>query len=134
MDGMMGLGPTVAMASKAQRSGKMFTEVYADYVRLHDDYARNVAQIEDGVRFNFSFLCPSAGLCLNIGFFRRLSSQQCIEYERLQSDQLASQLSQALADRDGQATVAQEISSEVPKERAREPAPSKAVVVRSNTY
>lgn len=64
-DGMMGLSPTVAMASKAQRTGKTFTEVYADYVRLQDDYARKSAeydhmdrtlgevlsQIEERVRF-----------------------------------------------------------------------------------
>jgi nucleoprotein TPR len=65
MDGMMGLSPTVAMASKAQRAGKTFTEVYADYVRLQDDYAKKsaeydhmdrtlsevLAQIEERVRF-----------------------------------------------------------------------------------
>jgi nucleoprotein TPR len=34
MQGIMGLSPTVAMASRTQRSGKTFTEVYADYVRL----------------------------------------------------------------------------------------------------
>jgi len=39
MDGMMGLSPTVAMASKAQRPDKTFTE---DYVRLQDDYARTL--------------------------------------------------------------------------------------------
>jgi nucleoprotein TPR len=66
IDGMMGLSPTVAMASKAQRAGKTFTEVYADYVRLQDDYAKKsaeydhmdrtlsdvLAQIEERVRFN----------------------------------------------------------------------------------
>lgn len=64
-DGIIGLSPTVAMASKAQRSGKTFTEVYADYVRLQDEYARKsaeydhmdrtlssvLAQIEERVRF-----------------------------------------------------------------------------------
>lgn len=38
--GMMGLSPTVAMASRAQRSGKTFTEVYADYIKLQEDFAR----------------------------------------------------------------------------------------------
>lgn len=46
MDGMMGLSPTVAMASKAQRSGKTFTEVYADYVRLQEDYAKKSAEFD----------------------------------------------------------------------------------------
>lgn len=45
-DGMMGLSPTVAMASRAQRSGKTFTEVYADYIRLQEDYARKSTEYE----------------------------------------------------------------------------------------
>jgi hypothetical protein len=45
-DGIIGLSPTVAMASKAQRSGKTFTEVYADYVRLQDEYARKSAEYD----------------------------------------------------------------------------------------
>jgi nucleoprotein TPR len=45
-DGMMGLSPTVAMASKAQRSGKTFTEVYADYVRLQEEYAKKSAEYD----------------------------------------------------------------------------------------
>ena len=32
--GMMGLSPTVAIASRVQKGGKTFTEVYADYVKL----------------------------------------------------------------------------------------------------
>ncbi len=65
LDGMMGLSPTVAMASKAQKTGKTFTEVYADYVRLQEDYAKKsaeydhmdrtltevLAQIEERVRY-----------------------------------------------------------------------------------
>jgi hypothetical protein len=38
-DGMMGLSSIVAMASKAQQTGKTFTEVYADHVRLQEEYA-----------------------------------------------------------------------------------------------
>lgn len=38
--GLMSLSPTVAMASRAQKGGKTFTEVYADYVKLQEDYAR----------------------------------------------------------------------------------------------
>ena len=44
--GMMGLSPTVAMASRAQRSGKTFTEVYADHVRLQDEYAKKSAEYD----------------------------------------------------------------------------------------
>lgn len=45
-EAMMALSPTVAMASKAQRSGKTFTEVYADYVRLQDEYAKKSAEYD----------------------------------------------------------------------------------------
>lgn len=38
--GMMGLSPTVAMASRVQRGGKTFTEVYADYVKLQEEFAK----------------------------------------------------------------------------------------------
>ena len=44
--GMMGLSPTIAMASKAQRAGKMFTEVYSDYVRLQEEYAKKSAECD----------------------------------------------------------------------------------------
>lgn len=46
VDGMMGLSPTVAMASRSQRSGKTFTEVYADYVRLQEEYAKKSAEYD----------------------------------------------------------------------------------------
>ena len=45
-DAMMGLSPTVAMASRSQRSGKTFTEVYADYVRLQEEYAKKSAEYD----------------------------------------------------------------------------------------
>jgi nucleoprotein TPR len=44
--GMLGLSPTVAMASKAQRSGKTFTEVYTDFVRLQEEYARKCVEYD----------------------------------------------------------------------------------------
>ena len=44
--GMIGLSPTVAMASRSQRSGKTFTEVYADYVKLQEEYARKSAEYD----------------------------------------------------------------------------------------
>lgn len=80
----MGLSPTVAMASRSQRSGKTFTEVYADYVRLQEDYARKsaeydhmdrtlsavLAQIEERVRM----LWNMSSLSLTCGSFRHLFS------------------------------------------------------------
>lgn len=46
VDGMMGLSPTVAMASRAQKTGKTFTEVYADYVRLQEQFAKKSAEYD----------------------------------------------------------------------------------------
>jgi nucleoprotein TPR len=45
-DGIMGLSPTVAMISKVQKSGKTFSEVYADYVRLQEEYNQKCLEIE----------------------------------------------------------------------------------------
>lgn len=44
---MFGLSPTVAMVSKVQKSGKTFTEVYADYVRLQEDFARKSVEYDN---------------------------------------------------------------------------------------
>ncbi len=46
IEGMVGLSPTVAMASRVQRSGKTFTEVYADYIRLQEEYAKKCAEYD----------------------------------------------------------------------------------------
>jgi nucleoprotein TPR len=46
-DGMLGLSPTVAMASRVQKTGKTFTEVYADYVKLQEDYRRKCAEYDN---------------------------------------------------------------------------------------
>ena len=45
-DAMLGLSPTVAMASRVQKSGKTFTQVYADYVRLEEEYAKKCAEYD----------------------------------------------------------------------------------------
>ena len=44
--GIIGLSPTVAMASRAQRGGKSFTEVYSDYVRLQEEYQRKCEEYD----------------------------------------------------------------------------------------
>lgn len=46
LDGMMGLSPTVALASRSQRGGKTFTEVYADYVKLQAEYSSKCLEHE----------------------------------------------------------------------------------------
>ncbi|KAL0960729.1 hypothetical protein HGRIS_005754 [Hohenbuehelia grisea] len=105
---MMGLSPTIAMASKAQRSGKTFTEVYADYVRLQEDYAKKCAEYDHMDRTLTAVLAQ-------IEERAPILSQQRSEYERLQSEaaQLASQLSQALSERDAQASVAHDTTQKL---------------------
>ena len=63
---LVGLSPGLAMISRMQKSGKTFTEVYADYVRLQEELAKKnveydrmdrtlaevLAQIEERVSFN----------------------------------------------------------------------------------
>ncbi len=44
--GIIGLSPTVAIASRAQRGGKSFTEVYSDYIKLQDEYSRKCAEYD----------------------------------------------------------------------------------------
>ncbi|KAF9468626.1 hypothetical protein BDZ94DRAFT_685796 [Collybia nuda] len=109
-DGIIGLSPTVAMASKAQRSGKTFTEVYADYVRLQDEYARKSAEYDHMDR-------TLSAVLAQIEERAPILSQQRIEYERLQSEasQLAAQLAQALADRDHQSNLAQDNAQKLSK-------------------
>ncbi|PBK97398.1 hypothetical protein ARMGADRAFT_637587 [Armillaria gallica] len=110
LDGMMGLSPTVAMASKAQKTGKTFTEVYADYVRLQEDYAKKSAEYDHMDRTLTEVLAQ-------IEERAPILSQQRIEYERLQTEaaQLASQLAQALSDRDNQVILAQENAQKLGK-------------------
>ncbi|KAK7048611.1 protein MLP1 [Favolaschia claudopus] len=107
-DAIMGLSPTVAMVSKAQKTGKTFTEVYTDYVRLQEDFARKCTEYD---RMDQTL----ASVLAQIEERAPILSQQRAEYERLQSEasHLASQLSQALADRDSQASLAQENSQKL---------------------
>ncbi|OBZ68761.1 Nucleoprotein TPR [Grifola frondosa] len=101
--GMMGLSPTVAMASRAQRSGKTFTEVYSDYIRLQEEFSRKCAEYDHMDR-------TLAAVLAQIEERAPVLTQQRIEYERLQSEasQLASQLAQALAERDAYAAASEE--------------------------
>ncbi|KAH9480632.1 Protein MLP1-like protein [Psilocybe cubensis] len=110
IDGIMGLSPTVAMASRSQRSGKTFTEVYADYVRLQEEYAKKCAENDHMDR-------TLSAVLAQIEERAPILSQQRIEYERLQveASQLGSQLSQAIADRDSQANLAQEQTQKLNK-------------------
>ncbi|KAF8827808.1 hypothetical protein HHX47_DHR4000286 [Lentinula edodes] len=109
-DGLVGLSPTIAMVSKTQKSGKSFTEVYADYVRLQDLYekkcieSKNMEAAMEDVLAQLEERAP-------------VLSQQRIEYERLQSEasQLASELAQAISDRDVQYQAAQDNAQKLHK-------------------
>ncbi|KAJ7236740.1 hypothetical protein B0H12DRAFT_1139991 [Mycena haematopus] len=100
-DGMMGLSPTVAMVSKAQKSGKTFTEVYTDYVRLQEEFARKCAEYD---RMDQTL----SNVLAQIEERAPILSQQ-----RSEASHLASQLAQALSDRDSQATLAQETTQKL---------------------
>jgi len=108
--GMMGLSPTVAMASRAQRSGKTFTEVYAEHVKLQEEYARKSAEYDHMDR-------TLQAVLTQIEERAPILTQQRLEYERLQVEagQLASQLASALTDRDANATLAQDSSQKLKK-------------------
>ncbi|KAF8265884.1 hypothetical protein EI94DRAFT_1734451 [Lactarius quietus] len=108
--GLMSLSPTVAIASRAQRSGKTFTEVYADHVRLQDEYAKKCAEYDRMDR-------TLAQVLAQIEERAPILAQQRAEYERLQSEasQLASQLADALSDRDASASNASEVSQRLSK-------------------
>ncbi|KAG6903157.1 hypothetical protein C0995_004704 [Termitomyces sp. Mi166 len=108
--GILSLSPTVAMASKTQRRGKGFTEVYADYVRLQEEYAAKCAEYDHMDRTLSSVLGQ-------IEERAPILSQQRAEYERLKSEaaQLASQLAQAISDRDGQANLASDNAQKLQK-------------------
>jgi len=43
-DGIGSLSPTIAIASRTQRGGKTFTEVYTEFVKLREDYAKKVME------------------------------------------------------------------------------------------
>jgi nucleoprotein TPR len=127
VDAMIGLSPTVAMASRVQRSGKTFTEVYADYVQLQEEYAKKCAEYDHMDRTLSSVLAQIEErvgflLCYSFNFTNQMLqapilSQQRIEYERLQVEaaQLGSQLSQALSERDTQHNNTQELSQKLAK-------------------
>ncbi|KAI5827114.1 hypothetical protein K523DRAFT_340270 [Schizophyllum commune Tattone D] len=93
------LSPTVAMASRAQKGGKTFTEVYAEYVKLQDDFAKKSAECEHMERTLTQVLAQ-------IEERAPILSQQRAEYERVSAEAalLSTQLSQAIVERDTLAT------------------------------
>ncbi|KAH7340679.1 hypothetical protein B0J17DRAFT_612069 [Rhizoctonia solani] len=83
------LSPTAQLASRTQKGGKSYTEVYADYVRMSDELSKQkleTRRLEDCL----------AGILRDIEERAPLLTEQRIEYERLQ--QTAADLTQQLAD------------------------------------
>ncbi|KAM5539450.1 hypothetical protein V8D89_006902 [Ganoderma adspersum] len=108
--GMFGLSPTVAMASRAQRGGKSFTEVYSDYIKLQEEFSRKCAEYDHMDR-------TLSAVLAQIEERAPILTQQRAEYDRLQAEstQLASQLSQTLSERDALATAAEENGQKLQK-------------------
>ncbi|KAH7885445.1 hypothetical protein F5I97DRAFT_1885511 [Phlebopus sp. FC_14] len=109
-DAMLGLSPTVAMVSRVQKGGKTFTEVYADYVRLEEEYAKKCAEYDHMDR-------TLSDVLAQIEERAPILAQQREEYERLQVEatQLSTQLSTALAERDANASSLQETTQKLKK-------------------
>ncbi|KAF8758947.1 Filament-forming protein [Rhizoctonia solani] len=83
------LSPTAQLASRSQKGGKSYTEVYADYVRMSDELSKQkleTRRLEECL----------AGILRDIEERAPLLTEQRIEYERLQ--QTAADLTQQLAD------------------------------------
>lgn len=75
---IMGLSPTITMASRAQMAGKTFTEVYVDHVRLQDAYGRKCREYETMEK-------ALNGVLNQIEEKAPVLAKQCIEYDRLVS-------------------------------------------------
>ncbi|KAJ3573187.1 hypothetical protein NP233_g2600 [Leucocoprinus birnbaumii] len=112
-DALMGLSPTVAIASRSQKSGKTFTEVYTEFVKLKEDYAKKVMEYDHMERTLESVLAQ-------IQERAPILSQQRNEYERTQVEaaELTRQLNLVIAERDAQARFAQESSQKYNKSTA----------------
>ncbi|KAI6016239.1 hypothetical protein EDC04DRAFT_2577700 [Pisolithus marmoratus] len=109
-DAMFGLSPTVAMVSRVQKGGKTFTEVYADYVRLEEEYAKKCAEYDHMDRTLSEVLAQ-------IEERAPILAQQREDYERLQVEatQLSTQLSAAISERHANAASIQELSQKIQK-------------------
>ncbi|KAJ2925786.1 hypothetical protein H1R20_g11316, partial [Candolleomyces eurysporus] len=110
LDGMMGISPTVALASRSQRAGKTFTEVYADYVRLQAEYNSKCLEHEQMERTLTNVLAE-------IEERAPILSQQRAEYERVKDEasQLSAQLSAALSECDAQTSLTQDQGQKLKK-------------------
>ncbi len=121
-DGMLDMSPTIAITSRTQKSGKTFTEVYSDYVKLKKGSAKKVVEYDNMDRTLQSVLAQIQEMCMSsvciqtcmilTSFQAPILSQQRAEYYGLQTEAagVAGQLSQVIAERDSQASLAQDTS------------------------
>lgn len=101
--GSLMLSPTASIVSKFQRGGKSITEVYAEYVRLQKELQQakqENARLEVTLKDIFNEIQDRAPVI----------TQQRLEYDRISAEarQLASQLSEAIEERDQQSRAARE--------------------------
>ncbi|TDL22268.1 hypothetical protein BD410DRAFT_789007 [Rickenella mellea] len=101
---LMEFSPSLNMISRMQKSGKTFTEVYADYVRLQEELARKNIEYDRMDR-------TLSDVLAQIEERAPILAEQRREHERLQAEafQLASQLTQSLSERDNHASRYREI-------------------------
>ncbi|KAG8906638.1 hypothetical protein FRB99_006426 [Tulasnella sp. 403] len=97
-NGSMMLSPTAHLASRFQKSGRTFTEVYADYVRLQAELA---AEKQESSRLSECL----AQILADIEERAPTLHEQRVEYERIQREllRLGPQLAEALQERDAEA-------------------------------
>lgn len=107
-DGMMGLSPTVALASRSQKSGKTFTQVYEDFVKLQEDFDRKCLEHQQMERTLSQVLAE-------IEERAPILSRQREEYDRISEEatHLSQELAAALEQRDEQLRIAQDQSQKV---------------------
>ena len=107
-DGMMGLSPTVALASRSQKSGKTFTQVYEDFVKLQEDFDRKCLEHQQMERTLSQVLAE-------IEERAPILSRQREEYDRISEEatHLSQELSTAIDARDEQHRIAQDQSQKV---------------------
>ncbi|TFK24987.1 hypothetical protein FA15DRAFT_384092 [Coprinopsis marcescibilis] len=107
------LSPTVALASRSQRGGKTFTEVYTEYVGLQEENGQLRSKLADMDR-------TMTAVVAEIEERAPILAQQRIEYERVtrEASQLSAQLNQTLQERDAQAKLATETNQKLTKSTA----------------
>ncbi|KAL5492141.1 MLP1_6 [Sanghuangporus weigelae] len=94
-DSLFNFSPNISMINRIQKSSKTFTEVYAEYVRMQGELAKKQRDMENRDR-------TLGGVLAELEEATPALTRQKQEIERVQaeSDQLATQLSRALAECD----------------------------------